>query len=226
MWLADQNTHTHDWQLVLYFGLYWHLIEQLIAPLYFQLRVQHTAVCVQQMSRIFCCKTFTTQPYLGQSKYQSFHGLPTVSQSVCCGVQSQSAFMTRYVSWLFVRRLLGRVRLLPCWLRNGLNTSKAKQSTFLHVSNVLPTFAQHCCSEGFQASPVCHSGKSNTWRKINTEHCWNDTGRRKPKYLDSNLSHCQSVYYRSDTNWPGIDPRRLKTKFFWIIFKHSVRTAQ
>jgi len=67
--------------------------------------------------------------------------------------------------------------------------------------------------------------------KINTEHWWNDTDRRKPKYSDRNLSQCQSVHYESNTNWPGIDPRLLKTKFFPVLFlniqsvprsKHSV----
>jgi len=33
---------------------------------------------------------------------------------------------------------------------------------------------------------------------------WNDIDRKKPKYLENNLSHCHSVDHNFHTDWPGI----------------------
>jgi len=45
------------------------------------------------------------------------------------------------------------------------------------VSNVLGVPKQLCSLEGSQASPVHHSGKSNTQMKTGRERWWNDTDR-------------------------------------------------
>jgi len=96
---------------------------------------------------------------------------------------------------------------------------------------------------GFQASPACSPDKSNMWVKVNMEHWWNnaDTGG-KPTYLEKTLSQCHFfTHHDSDTDWPGIKPGHrserpaanrlshgtaLKTKFTWILFRNSGRTAQ
>jgi hypothetical protein len=42
--------------------------------------------------------------------------------------------------------------------------------------------------------------------KMNMEHWWNDTDRRKVKYSDKNLPQCHFVHHKSHINRPRIEP--------------------
>jgi hypothetical protein len=145
--------------------------------------------------------------------------IPSTSHFTAC-----PSLVSQSVSLVFNCSYVGCVTVLTLW--------RLSHNTFL--SKFFPTSVEHYCSEGSQASPICPSGKCNTWMKINTHHRWNYTDRRKPKYSDRNLSQCQSVHYRSNTNWPGIDPEHLKTKFSGLYLniqsvprsKHSVSVIQ
>ena len=41
---------------------------------------------------------------------------------------------------------------------------------------------------------------------MSMEHWWNDADRRKPKYTEKSLSHCNIVHLRFYTDWPRIKP--------------------
>jgi hypothetical protein len=41
--------------------------------------------------------------------------------------------------------------------------------------------------EDCQALPICCLDKSSTKMKVSMWHCWNDTDKKKTKYLEKNL---------------------------------------
>jgi hypothetical protein len=144
MWLTDQTEHTAD---------SWSCVSVCIDTFLSTKLRRCTSSCMCNVQQcvsskrlaFFAAKHLCPNRTLDSSSTKSFYGLPTISQSVSQSVsfcvQSQSAFMTRHVSWLFVRRLPGRVQLL-CWLRNGLNTLKTKSKYFLsNSSRILSSIA-------------------------------------------------------------------------------------
>ena len=45
---------------------------------------------------------------------------------------------------------------------------------------------------------------------MSMKHWWNNSDRGKPKYLEENLSQCQSLDHKSHTNSPGTEPWPLQ----------------
>lgn len=224
MWPAEQNTHVRlaagpVFRSVLTSSLTTNCVAVLPAT-----GATNSKVCPADVSHFLLQNIYgQTAPLIVEVRVILRLGHPrSVSQSVLVFSPSRPSWpdMCRDCSWggfweEFNWSHVGYVTVLTLW--------RLSQSSFL--SNFFPASVEHCFLEGSYASPVCPSGKSDTWMKINTEHWWNVTDRRKPKYSDRNLSQCQSGHYKSNTNWHGIDPRHLKTKFFCIISKHPIRTV-
>jgi hypothetical protein len=42
--------------------------------------------------------------------------------------------------------------------------------------------------------------------RVSTENWWNDTVRGKPKYRREKTVPVHFVYYKSNMEWPGIEP--------------------
>jgi hypothetical protein len=80
---------------------------------------------------------------------------------------------------------------------------KKVESTFLSNAPQLPK--EQCFLEGFQASPVCSSGKNNTQMKM--EKRWNDTDRGIPKTSEKNECHCHFRQHKPRADSPVNEPR-------------------
>ena len=65
----------------------------------------------------------------------------------------------------------------------------------MYFSNA-PVFPkEHFFWNGSQDSPDSPSSGRNKELQMSIERWWNDTNRRKPKYLDKNLSQCHSEHH-------------------------------
>ena len=59
------------------------------------------------------------------------------------------------------------------------------------------------------AAPACPYDKSRVKMKISMEHCWKDTDRGRPMYLEKYQYQCHFVYHKCHMNWPDIEPEPL-----------------
>jgi hypothetical protein len=42
--------------------------------------------------------------------------------------------------------------------------------------------------------------------EMSVEHWWNNTDGVKPKYLEKNVSHCQSLHHKFYVDWRETEP--------------------
>ena len=99
------------------------------------------------------------------------------------------------------------------YVTNSMSIHVLKTTKQRHLSTkCFRIWKQHNCFEVFQTKHIFPSGKGNLYMKMSMELWWNDIGRVKQKYSETNLFQRHFVLRKSHIDWFEIETELLRWK--------------